>query len=219
MTSEKMSKSQNYGRYSYTTDVWKAISGKTVLYMLLAAVSVALKMGFAFLVSEIVDGAINFEMTRLQRLFFFLILFLVVRYVTSRLYSRVNFAIIEQARSYLREKLVRHFLRLPLHLGQKFENYENLVVTNVDMVIDDYYKSILDLAENWTNWMILRYTASCPFSRHSRLCLMERSVKISPCAEKIQRRKKAGCSSSLECIRICTRKQTSVPLENFSGSV
>lgn len=38
MTSEKMSKSQNYGRYSYTTDVWKAISGKTVLYMLLAAV-------------------------------------------------------------------------------------------------------------------------------------------------------------------------------------
>lgn len=70
MTSEKMSKSQNYGRYSYTTDVWKAISGKTVLYMLLAAVSVALKMGFAFLVSEIVDGAINFEMTRLQRLFF-----------------------------------------------------------------------------------------------------------------------------------------------------
>ena len=39
--------------------------------MLLAAVSVALKMGFAFLVSEIVDGAINFEMTRLQRLFFF----------------------------------------------------------------------------------------------------------------------------------------------------
>ena len=144
MTSEKMSKSQNYGRDSYTTDVWKAISGKTVLYMLLAAVSVALKMGFAFLVSEIVDGAINFEMTRLQRLFFFLILFLVVRYVTSRLYSRVNFAIIEQARSYLREKLVRHFLRLPLHLGQKFENYENLVVTNVDMVIDDYYKSILD---------------------------------------------------------------------------
>ncbi|MFQ7289531.1 MAG: hypothetical protein ACLRPV_11895 [Lacrimispora saccharolytica] len=71
MTSEKMSKSQNYGRYSYTTDVWKAISGKTVLYMLLAAVSVALKMGFAFLVSEIVDGAINFEMTRPQRLFFF----------------------------------------------------------------------------------------------------------------------------------------------------
>lgn len=81
---------------------------------------------------------------------FFLILFLVVRYVTSRLYSRVNFTIIEQPRSYLREKLVRHFLRLPLHLGQKFENYENLVVTNVDMVIDDYYKSILDLAENWT---------------------------------------------------------------------
>lgn len=150
---------------------------------------------------------------------FFLILFLVVRYVTSRLYSRVNFTIIEQARSYLREKLVRHFLRLPLHLGQKFENYENLVVTNVDMVIDDYYKSILDLAENWTNWMILRYTASCPFSRHSRLCLMERSVKIFLCAEKIQRRKKAGCSSSLECIRICTRKQTSVPLESFSGSV
>ncbi len=71
MTSEKMSKSQNYGRYSYTTDVWKAISGKTVLYMLLPAVSVALKMGFAFLVSEIVDGAINFEMTRPQRLFFF----------------------------------------------------------------------------------------------------------------------------------------------------
>lgn len=141
-------RSDGHCRYSYTSGVWKAMSQKVIFYMFLAAVSVALKMSFAFLVSEIVDGAVSFEMNRLQRLFLVLIVFLIVRYLTSRLYSRARFTIIEYARSYMRENLVHRFLHLPLYLGQQFENYENFVVTNVDMVIDDYYKSVLDLVEN-----------------------------------------------------------------------
>lgn len=145
---EKEDKAQCGYKYSFIVEIWHKLSGKVIIFIFVSLISVALKMCFAVLVSEIVDRAVNGELNILRMLFGGLLLFLIVRYGTSRLYSKVKITVLQEARACLRKKLMNQFLQLSLSAGREFQSYENIVVTDVDMIVNDYYKSMLDLLEN-----------------------------------------------------------------------
>lgn len=133
---------------NFIKNTWTQCRKESIFYVLLGMISVALKMLFAFLVSEIINSVANLDLTRIKQMFLQLIVFLVFRFITSIMLNRLGFRFTEKARSKIKGDVYSHLLNIPLHKNTKIESYENLIITNADMIVEDYFRAILDIVED-----------------------------------------------------------------------
>lgn len=142
MTNMKKNKKSTIKKY------WGCCKKELFFFVLFSAFSVALKMCFALFVSEIIDSIPTLNTQKIAILFSFLFGFIAFRFLDSFFLNHFNFKICEKVRYEYKKEIYKKIANIPISENINIKSYENILITNVNQIIEDYYDCVLDIVDS-----------------------------------------------------------------------